>query len=316
MDLNLPIIEKLSDCKNILIVGMGGSFDIFCSLPIYFELKRQDYNVHFANFSFSNIFGLENSIHLTETLVGVSTVQEEMAIHYPELYLLPWFQEKHSDNITLWCFQKTGAHALLDNYRILVNHLSIDGILMVDSGYESILRGNEGVTSSLVESTISLFAVNQLTDISTRLLTCTGIGSKHDETSPYILDNVARITNSGGFLGSCALAPQMAVYQDFENAVLYTESKPMHEPTVIRSPMITAVRGEYGDYQLPKTTKGNHLWISPLMNFYWFFDVAMVSKYNLFMNQLQETDTFLEALEIFQTVSPFLSQRKKPINIQ
>ena len=41
MELNLPILKQLTDCKNLLIAGMGGGFDIFCGLPIYFELKKR-----------------------------------------------------------------------------------------------------------------------------------------------------------------------------------------------------------------------------------------------------------------------------------
>lgn len=315
MDLNLPIIDKLAKCKNILIVGMGGAFDVVCSLPIYFELKQQGYNVHLANFSFSNIFGLEDSIQLTETLVGVSTEQKKWAQHYPELYLIEWFKEKRQEIFTLWCFQKTGARSLLENYRVLVNHLSIDGILLIDNGYDSIMRGNEGITSTQVESTISLFAVNQLTDISTRILTCTGIGAKRNAISPYIMENVAKFTRAGGCFGTCSLLPQMAVFQNFENAVSYMQNKPLHDPGVISSPMISAVRGEYGDYPSSKKKKENYLWISPLMAIYWFFDVELVSKNNLFINQLQDTDTFMEALEMFQTVKHFFPTRKMPTNI-
>ena len=32
MDLNLPTLNQLSNCKNLLIAGMGGGFDVFCGL--------------------------------------------------------------------------------------------------------------------------------------------------------------------------------------------------------------------------------------------------------------------------------------------
>ena len=52
MELNLPIFEHLSSCQNLLIAGMGGGFDIFCGLPIYFELQKRVPQVHLANLSF------------------------------------------------------------------------------------------------------------------------------------------------------------------------------------------------------------------------------------------------------------------------
>lgn len=41
MDLNIPVFKQLSGCKHLLIAGMGGGFDIFCGLPIYFELQKR-----------------------------------------------------------------------------------------------------------------------------------------------------------------------------------------------------------------------------------------------------------------------------------
>ncbi len=315
MELNLPILDKLAHCKNILIVGMGGGFDVFCGLPVYFELKQRGYTVHLANFSFSNILGLEDGTHLTDSLVGVFTDQKKLAPHFPELYLIKWFKEKRGENITLWCFQKTGARPLMENYRVLVNHLSIDGILLVDNGTDSIMRGDEGVTSTLVENAISLFAVNELKGISTRLMTAVGVGAKRDIIYPYILENVATYTRAGGCLGTCALVPQMAVYQYFEDAVLYVQNHPAQDPNVINSQIISAVRGEYGDYRLPKKAKGTHPWFSPLMTVYWFFEVATVSKYNLFLAQLRETSTFVEALQIFSDLQPFIPRRRIPTDI-
>jgi hypothetical protein len=52
MELNLPILDQLLSCKNLLIAGMSGAFDVFCGLPIYFELKKHGSNAHLANFSF------------------------------------------------------------------------------------------------------------------------------------------------------------------------------------------------------------------------------------------------------------------------
>jgi hypothetical protein len=43
MDLNLPIFDQLTNCQNLLIAGMCGGFELFCGLPIYFELREQGY---------------------------------------------------------------------------------------------------------------------------------------------------------------------------------------------------------------------------------------------------------------------------------
>jgi hypothetical protein len=71
MELNLPILEQLYDCQNLLIAGMGGGFDVFCGLQIYFELQRRGQKAHLASFSFSDILNFWAGIRLTGTLKGI-----------------------------------------------------------------------------------------------------------------------------------------------------------------------------------------------------------------------------------------------------
>src|SRR3712207_6885372 len=55
MHLNLPILDRLTACENLLIAGMGGGFDLFCGLPVYFELDRKStrLNSSHANISYA-----------------------------------------------------------------------------------------------------------------------------------------------------------------------------------------------------------------------------------------------------------------------
>ena len=87
MNLNLPIIDQLANCENVLIAGMGGGFDVFSGLPLFFELERLGINIHLANFSFSDIAGLNDGEQLTDTLVGVTGDIEGVFDYFPEFYL-------------------------------------------------------------------------------------------------------------------------------------------------------------------------------------------------------------------------------------
>src|SRR5688500_1807097 len=95
VNLNLPILERVADCKNLLIAGMGGGFDIFCGLPIYFELRERGMNVHLANHSFSHIGVLRQGIRLSKTLLGVNGEVDVRAPYFPEQHLVAWFRESH-----------------------------------------------------------------------------------------------------------------------------------------------------------------------------------------------------------------------------
>jgi hypothetical protein len=64
---------------------------------------------------------------------------------------------------------------------------------------------------------------------------------------------------------------------------------------VINASVISAVRGHSGDYHLTAKTRGNRLWISPLMPLYWFFDLPAVARRNLFLPALRNSESFIDA---------------------
>src|SRR5579872_5005959 len=86
MRLNLPILEHLADCKNILVAGMGGGFDVFCGLPVFFELLGRGQAVHLANLSFSEtaLRRLKNAKKLTDSLIGVTANHSGVFPSFPE----------------------------------------------------------------------------------------------------------------------------------------------------------------------------------------------------------------------------------------
>ncbi|MFC1976156.1 DUF1152 domain-containing protein [Chloroflexota bacterium] len=310
MKLNLPILDQIADCQNLLIAGMGGGFDVFCGLPIFFELKQRGHTVHLANFSFADIVNFTGGIRLTDTLVGVTAEHEGYAIYFPELHLARWFHEQRDEALTIWCFHKTGADPLYKNYQVLVEHLSIDGILLIDGGVDSLMRGDEAAMGTVLEDGISLFVVNELTEVPTRLMASTAFGAERDIAYAHVFENIATLTQANAFLGACSLTPQMEVYQGYEEAVLYVQDQPFQDPSVINSSIVSAVQGHYGNYHFTEKTKGSRLWISPLMPLYWFFDLPLVARHNMLLSQLRGTKTISQALEIYATTASLVPRRK------
>ena len=211
MELNLPIFDHVSGCKNLLIAGMGGGFDLFCGLPIYFQLRQRGMNIHLANYSFSNIENLNKGIRLTDTLVGVTPEIDGHFIYFPELYLTQWFKATYGEEVPIWCFHKTGVRPLIENYQELIDYLKIDGILLIDGGVDSLMRGDEYEVGTIIEDSISLIAVGDLKNVPVRLTGCIGLGAELDLSYEQVFDNMAALTKMGAFLGSCALAQQMEV---------------------------------------------------------------------------------------------------------
>jgi hypothetical protein len=275
---------------------MGGGFDIFCGLPIYFALQKQGMRVHLANYSFSEIKYLKGAEPLSETLVGVQANQRTALPYFPELHLARWFQEQRQEDVTIWAFAKTGVIPLLQNYRRLVEHLEIDGILLMDGGVDSLVRGDEAYTGTPVEDSLSLLAVSQLENVPLRLVSCIGFGAENQLTHAHILENIAALNTAGGFLGTCSLLRQMEDYQWYKAAVEYVHSRSPSETSVINSSLISAVDGHYGNYHATPKTKGSRLWISPFMAHYWFFSLEAMVQNNLLLDCIRDSFTFQEAL--------------------
>jgi hypothetical protein len=295
MLLNLPVLDQLSSCRNLLIAGMGGGYDLFCGLPIYFALRERGQTAHLANLRFAPIHVLKRGTRLTETLVGVAPHDRCWLPDFPEWHLVRWFHERRAEQITVWCFAKTGARPLREGYRILVEHLSVDGILLIDGGVDSLMHGNEPEPGTFIEDTLSLHAVSQLDQLSVRLLGCVGMGAERGLSHAHALENLAALADAGGFLGSCSLVREMAAFQAYEDAVTYVHGQPLQDPSVINASIVSAVRGHFGDFHLTEKTRDSRLWISPLMPIYWFFNLEAVADRNLLLSQLGETDMFREA---------------------
>jgi hypothetical protein len=310
MELNLPVLTQLKNCQNLLIAGMGGGFDIFCGLPIYFELKKHGIHAHLANFSFSDIENVDYGIRLSKTLVGVTPKPERVYPYFPEFHLVNWFKQKRNEEVTIWSFHKTGAAPLTENYKILAEHLSLDGILLVDGGVDSLVRGDEAELGTAIEDLTSLYAVNQLSNVSTRLLACIGFGAEKDLSHAHVLENIASLTKADGFLGSCSLIPQMDSYQAYDEAVTHVQNNEFQDPSVINSSIVSAVRGNYGDYHLTEKTKRSKLWISPLMPLYWFFDFDTVVRQNMLLPEIEGTMLFRDALYKVIAKAERISRRK------
>jgi hypothetical protein len=293
--MNLPILDQLRDSRSILIAGMGGGFDVYCGLPIALALRRHGLTVHLASYSFSDVLGFEGGMRLSPTLVGMTGEAHLPVIYGPELYLARWLRENLDDTAPVWAFHKTGVRPLAENYRLLVERLSIDALILVDGGVDSLACGDEADPGTFIEDTISLVAACQVTGPTKRIVACVGFGAEPEVGHAHALENMAALASRDAFLGACALTRQMDVYQHYEAAVLYAQSQPYQDPSVINSSVVSAVRGHFGNYHLTERTRGSPLFISPLMSLCWFFDADTVLSRNLIAPVLTGTDTFQEA---------------------
>jgi hypothetical protein len=303
MRLNLPILDQLADSENILIAGAGGGFDVFSGLPLYFTLREMGKRVHLANYSFTELglakFVGEPDILLEDRVVGARGAVKYELPYYPEGYLSLWFKEVCGEDVTVWMFGHTGAAPLAEGYAALVKHLNIDALILMDGGVDSLMHGDEEGPGTLIEDSLTLTAVATV-EIPVKILACIGFGTEVEEAlcHHHALENIATLAKAGAFLGSCALTPQMPVFQQFEAACRYVWEQPKHPHSHISSRVIPAVYGEFGGHRMyPEDYSG--VMLSPLMSLYWFFDARAVTERNLLVPHLGNTATTMDAFQVY-----------------
>lgn len=301
MKLNLPILDQLADCQTILIAGAGGGFDFLGGVPLFFALREMGKTVHLANYTFTE-FSLTKVVSnpdiLVEELVLGANRHIQMPVpYYPEGYFAEWCYRECGEELVVWMLAKTGAAPLARGYRALVQHLGVEALILVDGGVDSIMVGDEHGAGTLVEDSITLAATRDL-EVPVKILACLGFGAEVEESVCHYnaLENMAALVKAGGFLGACALTPQMEVFQKYEAAGRYIMGQPDHLKSHIHTRVIPAVRGEFGNHAMfPDVPPPVPILVSPLMSLYWFFDAQVVTAHNKLIDVLIDTNTTQEA---------------------
>jgi len=303
--LNLPVsvVMKLQKSKNILIMGMGGGFDVFSGLPLYFTLEKMNMKVHLASFTHSSWDAIPNHIDvipIASGCVGVSGNLKTPSENFPEAYLSSWFRDVKNQEVPVWTFKRDQS---VDEYskslNILVKHLEIDAILLVDGGVDSIMVGDEEGSGTMLEDTLTLAAVKNA-EVPLKLLSCVGFGTEVEENLCHYLalENMAQLAKDGGFYGSCSLVDFMDSFKQYKAACEHTWNQPGHRTSHVQTRIIPAAEGEFGDYHMFPDEKSSDVFVSPLTSIYWFYNAEAAIYYNKIIPAIESQETFFEVVQI------------------
>jgi len=300
--LTLPFFEDIEKANNILLAGAGGGYDIFTGLPLYFALQAAGKQVYLANLSFS-FLPIREQQSLSPSMLKVTADTRNLTDYFPEYYLSQWFREEQQQEVPIYCFQKTGVKPLINNYQILIEQLSIDTIILVDGGTDSLMCGDEVDLGTPSEDISSITAVNEL-DVERKMLTCLGFGVDyfHGICHAQFLEAVAELTQSGGYLGLFSLMQEMPEVQKYRQASEFVFKEMPNNISIVSTSILSALAGHYGNHHATSRTRGNQLWINPLMPVYWCFRLSQVAQRILYLEAMKETET---AGDIAQVIYDF-----------
>lgn len=302
-------IKQLKGCKNILIAGAGGGFDVFAGLPLFFALRDAGVNVHLANLSFSFRHGEITGKMLGKNVVEVTAKSQGNEYYFPEGYLAQWLSRKRMDT-PIYCIRVTPIDELVQSYKLLYEHLQFDMMVLVDGGVDSILRGDESRIGTPIEDVMSLAASLQI-DVPKQLL-CLGFGAETDVCHLYALETVAQLIKAKAFLGGLMLSPDMPEMIKFVEATEFVFYEMRGYESVICSSIISALEGYFGDHHRTRRTIGTELWINPLMLLYMAFDINKVAKNILYFDDLSGCHSIEQVRTMISEFRDKTSIRKIP----
>lgn len=287
----LPALLHLSGTRRVMVMGCGGGFDVYVGLPLYFYLKPRCEAVFLGNLSFASLgpkVGRRLALALTEVNADTSGSEE----YFPEKVLCQWFRTR-GEEVSVYCLQRTGVKTLLQAWQKILELLRVDAIVLADGGTDSLMRGDEVGLGTPQEDLAHLAAVHQL-PVQSKMLACLGFGVDTFDGVCHarFLEATAALQRKKAFLGAFSLLPEMPEAQAFLQAVDFANEAIVGSPSVVSNSVASALEGHFGDVHRTWRTRGNRLFISPLMSMYWCYQVDAVARRCLYLKELLQTESY------------------------
>lgn len=302
-----PFLDRLQGAKNVLIAGCGGGFDVFVGMPLATHLMNQGVSVIFANLSFSNL--QESGAIQVNPVTWLIDMKAKELPYFPEKWLAEWLSKKNLFN-PIYAFSKTGVRPLQDAFAQINHEHSIDLVILVDGGTDSLIFGDEPGLGTVVEDAISILAACQAAGDRT-LLAAIGFGVDHFHGVSHhsYLENVAKMIRADGYLGSFSINRQTPEADAFLDLVDHANRRQPKHRSIVCNSIASAIRGEFGNYQATGRTNETELFINPLMSQYWTFEAQCIVSNMHFAASLMKTENFPDASAVIESIRDQLSSR-------
>lgn len=299
-----PLASTLTPGSRVLLAGAGGGYDVMGAVPLLVELEAAGCAVHLASLSFTCLDALKGAEEIHPGLYTVPAESARTAIYCPEAWLADWWSRRTGRAQVVYGIPKAGVEPLRAVYTRLVELLQLDAIVLIDGGIDSLLRGDETSLGTPQEDLCTMMAV-RAAPVDHRLLACVGFGAEQRDGIAHaqVLERIAQLTESGGFLGVSALLPSSGAGQGYLDALDWVfRNQSTVKRSHIHSEVLAAMGGAFGDC-------GPHRWRWPLLNMLWFFDLDPVVDSHLFARHLVGTETAGEATAYIRGLRKLVGSR-------
>lgn len=172
------------------------------------------------------------------------------------------------------------------------------------------MRGDESGLGTPEEDITSIISTNSV-PIKKKYLVCVGFGiDDYHEVSHYdVLKRIAELIKIGAFKGCFSLMKEMDEVKSFIEAVYYSNKEIGRSKSIVQNSIVSALKGEFGDFHSVQRTKGTELFINPLMVQVWCFNLEKVYDRVLYASEIED-------LRDYGQVSGQIMRFREKINIK
>jgi hypothetical protein len=271
-------LQKLSNpaCKTVLFYGCGGGFDFTHCILLIPSLVSSGKRVVILSNSFTNVSHAYSSseTYYCDPLTGA--VVKRIKPNGPgegyvlEQAVVDFFADRFPDVVVyannVHVISPAGIAQTLAN--LIADH-SVDVLVTIDGGTDSLMRGDEEDYATIIEDFVSLAILENLREATPRLqdamLLVVGFGVDrfHGASDAASLRAVAELTRMGGFLGVSSIDQASIGFATYTDFLLFYRRRYGAESgmqALVGPTVAAATVGQYGPYQsdvVPKDVPRN-----------------------------------------------------------
>ncbi len=293
----------------MLVVGCGGGFDVYAGIPIATRLLASGKTVVLANLSFAALprSGAE------KVLPSIWRIDRQCRDlpYFPEKWVSEWLARRDLA-LPIYAFERSGPRELSAGYRQIISEHEVDLVLLIDGGTDSVIFGDEPGLGTVVEDAVSVVAASAATEKFIMLASIGfGIDHFHGISHHSFLQNTAHLIRDGGFLGTFSLTANTDEANDLMDLVEHANRRQPAHRSIVMNSIVSAMRGEFGDYHATDRTSGSELFINPLMAQYWFYSAHHLVRRMAYATELLEAQSWEEAQAIIERTSQAMTRRPR-----
>lgn len=321
-------LKTLADpsVKTVMLSGCGGGFDFVHSLALYPELRRLGKSVVIGSYSFgdpSEITGDAEAVfgELGCTVKRVSASSTPNPYYGPEVHACSFLDDCHpasSPHSIYAYYARTFTVPLLTRlYTRLIDLHTVDAVILVDGGSDSLMVGDEEGLGDPIEDAVSVTTVASL-NLKTKILISIGLGADrfNHVSDASTLRAIAELTRMNGYLGCASLEPSQPSYAFYRGCLEHIYERQGFR-SVLAGAIAAAAEGWFGQDSIPPRMPGRvqegDLFLWPLMAVLWAFDVDKVAERSLIADWIRDCPTVAECYEALESGRRSLGTRLRAV---